>query len=329
MRMVDAQSLIYSPLCSWVYSYPRIYFNRDLLAEGEPFKIIAYTPDYSQQQSAAFDSDLLLNIYSLSKNGEAKDLVHEGISLKRLNQSHHALAISTGLEETLTLGPYVAQIVSTRYSEIIGVHRFYVATRDEYQQIWKYTFGEQWDKPIYWDQMERGQGEELLQGLRVDRLLEVLPNDFEWNARSIYQFLGHLITTFMSSGHGSLPFEVVCEPKQRLEEIPHVDLTKLIWLLNVIGPVLTDTFFLSARNRISVSTDSSGVYIDIYEERPAANYKWSEITIRKEETDIDNSQPALFDVIKETVGSDLDYKVYRESDRFVNIGMLSEGLYSR
>ena len=323
MRMNYAQSLICTPLCSWVYAFPRIYFNKDVLAQGERFKILAYTPVSVQQA----DGDLFINISKLNQNGELTSRVFSGVDLKRISRTRCALAVNTGRQELLEEGPYIAQVVSRRQEELWGEHRFYVAHLDEYRKIWKYTFGDEWDKPIYWDHMEKGQGEELLRGLSLKSLLSVLPKDFEWGPRSISQFLGHLVTAFMADGHRGLPFGVMCESKPSVEQLPHVDLTKLIWLLNATGPVLRDIFFLSGGNRISIRTSRSGVYIDISEEFPATKYQWAELSIGNKNDQSDETQPAFFDVIRETVGQEFNYKLYCESSHHVHLGVFAERQY--
>ena len=156
-------------------------------------------------------------------------------------------------ERLAEAGSYVAQVRASRgqgeVPEVLDERVVYVLDKDDYDVCWRRLFGETWDEPVLCDSTDEAQGEELVRGLAGDALFEPPLDEVAWDGRSIHRHLGAIVAACMVEDLGPLPFEVwrnldvrTYTPPQRL---PHVDLTKLTWLLRVLAPAWADACFFS------------------------------------------------------------------------------------
>lgn len=185
---------------------------------------------------------------------------------------------------------------------ILAKHSFEVFEPNVYSERLENLFGEVWDEPIYLDNLEPDQAEELLLGLPIDDLLSILPENTALDNRTICHLFGPIITAFMTSAMGPLPFQVDHRVDVDEQKLPHIDLIKLIWLLNVLAPVWADMMFFSSRNIVSVYVrdDDMSIYI---EARDTSLYPAS-LDI-KETSEV----PSLFRIVNENIKKDLDCRL--------------------
>lgn len=216
MKGFRTDSLVYHHDCSWVVEQSKVYFNRDLLCEGEPLKVIWREPLHSRTDHKR---DFLLRVFNLDDEGERANKVLEDRLVLDSWWPGFIQIVGTGKEELLKEGAYIAQVFRTEGGSgeggaIYQEHQFQVINRDEYWEQWRDLFGEEWDDPIFWDEMdgiqregiaskdtsgqkekivsrrESALGEELMRGLPVQDILAVLPEDVVWDAETILQLLG-------------------------------------------------------------------------------------------------------------------------------------------
>jgi hypothetical protein len=234
--------------------------------------------------------------------------------------------VGTGAEGPLREGAYVAQVLpsersSDEESDIYDEHQFQVVGRDEYRDQWRDLFGEEWDDPIFWDELETGQGAEvtqgeelefglgevLMRGLPVQNILSSLPEEVVWDAQTILQLLGPTMSAFMSDERGRLPFYTTFS-LDRSSVIPHIDLTKVMWLLSVIGPACRDTGFTAYRSHIAVSTDRETLSLLMsYDDR--RRYPYPEgLLFNAEKLQEAEAAPEIFRIVEEVAGRHFGFK---------------------
>lgn len=142
--------------------------------------------------------------------------------------------IGTGPEEPLREGAYVAEVLPSELPSDEGVdsdegHQFQVVGRDEYWEQCRDLFGEEWDEPIFWDEIrarrvaegeqgeesETAQGDEVMRGLPIQGILSALPEEVVWDAETILQLLGPTMSAFVADEEGAYLFT----PLSRLLEL--------------------------------------------------------------------------------------------------------------
>jgi hypothetical protein len=325
MKRFRPESLVYHPECAWIVERPQVHFNKVLFCEGEPLKVLWRPPRFSWID---LRESLLLRVSNLDEEGELADTVLE----KKLVADHWwpglLQMVGTGPEEPLREGAYVAQVLpsersSDEESDIYDEHQFQVVGRDEYWEQWRELFGEEWDDPIFWDEMkarpeagiaqeeelEPEQGEELMRGLPVQGILSALPEEVVWDAETILQLLGPTMSAFMSDERGRLPFYTTFSLDPSSRSIPHIDLTKVMWLLSVIGPACRDLGFIAVRSHISVTTNEETLYLRISYDN-LRRYPYPEgLLLNTEKLEATDAAPEIFRVVEETAGKYFQFKL--------------------
>lgn len=300
MDSVDQRSLSYSPQCSWFADEPSIYFNTDTLCHGEQLKVLLSVPKTWQElrnklyEELVHDEAIKLDIVSLEQ--EEPEVT---VPLRILYEDHTRrydpdpliATLNTGVERLLP-GSYVAQVASyaEQQREVLGEHRFHVLGVDQYDEFWRELFGETWDDPIYWDSMETDQAAELAQRLPMDALPEHLSEEITKDGQSTYQFLGPIITACMISDLGHLPFKVTYPKISPIPSLPHVDLTKLMWLLRVLAPTWADAAFFSPELELGY---------EIWNETAIKVNLWYESV---DYSGADHEVPRLYELVEEALG---------------------------
>ena len=258
MKYPVQESVFYSPLCGWIADRREVHFNNDILCEGEPLKVIATTKGRNP-----FYSTLVLRIYILDEDEER----HEIAERKLVSGSQlfaFVQVVGTGAEEFLKPGAYIAEVLDPEDAIRSRVeHRFQVVERDTYYNELRELFGDEWDEPIYWNQMNGQQAEELMRGLPLDHLLFSLPVDFEWNADTILPMIGPVAVCLMADHWGRLPGLIDFSLPRETSERPHLDLTKVIWTLNIMSASLRDFIFGMPWIHVSVAVNSERLEIDL------------------------------------------------------------------
>src|SRR5882724_8808477 len=136
-------------------------------------------------------------------------------------------------------------------------HRFVVLADDHYEDYWRSLYGGDWDSPIYFDNITEIQVEDLLNGLPLGRLWNGLSEPIRLNAETLYKLIGLVAATFIGNEVPFVGYWIHYEPWT--SDVPKVDLTKLIWVLHALSPVLANWAFLSNRIRIGVTCNAKGL----------------------------------------------------------------------
>jgi hypothetical protein len=237
MPVFDVNTLVYDPDCLWESVAPRVYFNHEVICQGEPFKVRVYL---DKQHLAAQDAAISLII--LDAHDESEDEKRPAQALKHSEEFAGNWHLKVDL---LPPGTYLARVELDK--EILGENLFQVLTKEEYEKYWMILFGTQWDEAIYWDWADAKNCMELLQGWPVARLLSALPRHARLDGRALYSLLGPITTMFMSLESGSLPYRVRYSSRDEQKgALPHTDLTRLFWFLSISGPLLNDLAFFAS-----------------------------------------------------------------------------------
>lgn len=325
MKRFRPESLIYHPECAWVVKRPEVHFNKGLFCEGESLKVIWRSLRFSRRYP---DEPLLLRVSSLDEEGEQVATVLEGKLVPDHWWPRLIQIVGTGPEEPLGEGAYVAQILPAERSSHEGndtydEHQFQVVDRDEYWEQWRELFGEEWDDPIFWDEMmasreaendqgeelEFAQGEELMRGLPVQGILSALPEEVVWNAETILQLLGPTMSAFMADERGRLPFYTTFSLDRSSRTIPHIDLTKVIWLFSVIGPACRDLGFTAYQSHISVASNGETLYLRISYDNLRRHPYPQGLLVKNEQLGMTDFVPEIFRVVEETAGRHFKFKL--------------------
>lgn len=273
MQPDNFESLVYTPECSWHSWGPRVFFSSGLLCRGEPFKAFV-----------SFDSPFEYGRYSygpllLQILGVDGEMVYEKEIASGAPSFSWSSSITFSLDttENLRAGSYVAlvsspwprgwpdvEVMERRVSLgpmigltglerrvggrlMLGVYEFHVLEREDYLAHWTEMFGETWGEPVYWDSLGEGRAEELVAGLPVGGLLDALPEDFEINARSLGGLVGPVALALAANEGVGLPCVAEFPFFWETSRPPHIDLTKLFWLLNALAPAVLNAALFSRR----------------------------------------------------------------------------------
>lgn len=261
------EMMTYDPRFSWVSNTPLAYFNKHTLAVGEQFKVLVRYPQW-------WHGPPYLSISTTEANGEhilTKELTpatfigHSELIPGHFFSDYYGTVVNT--TDELRTGSYVAQVlVPGRGREIsrVGVkHLFEVHETDFYTARLQEMMGEAWDEPVYLDNLERAATEDLLLSLPTDDFFSFLPESTVLDNRTICHLLGPLVTTFMHSAIGPLPFPVDYRVSVDENRLPHIDLIKLIWLLNAVAPAWADMMFFSGACIVWSRVDDKGMSVGI------------------------------------------------------------------
>jgi hypothetical protein len=155
-------------------------------------------------------------------------------------------------------------IIGAKHSFEVHEPHFYTARLQE-------MMGDAWDEPVYIDNLESEGTEDFLLSLPADEFLSFLPESTVLDNRTLCHLLGPLVTIFMQYAMGPLPFPVDYRVWVDENRLPHIDLVKLIWLLNAIAPAWADMMFFSGAcivwSRVDDQSMSLGIqgYPDLFQ----------------------------------------------------------------
>jgi hypothetical protein len=185
-----------------------------------------------------------------------------------------------------------------------GEHRFFVLADDHYQDYWRSLYGGDWDPPFYFDNITEIEVGDLLNGLPLDRLWTRLSDPILLNAETLYKLVGLMVATFVENEVPFLRFSVRYEPWTG--ELPRVDLTKLIWVLSALSPVLANWAFLSDEIRVGVNCNEAGL---------SFQFETSPIEILHESAHSDEriyQLPRLTEIINESIEGFIKIQISKE-----------------
>lgn len=320
-----SESLVYHPECGWVVERPQAHFNKELLCAGEPLKVL-WRPTrfvWRDYQKVPF-----LRISSLNEEGELSETVLEKELVSGPWWWGLMQMVGTGPEEPLREGAYLAEVLPSErpFDEEVDSyegHQFQILGRDEYWEQWSDLFGEEWDEPIFWDEItarrvaegemveesESLQGQELMRGLPIQGILSALPEEVIWDAETILQLLGPTMSAFMTDEKGRIPFYTSFLLNRTSTTIPHIDLTKVLWLLSVLGPACRDLGFGAYQSHIFVATDGETLDLRIrYDNPPPYDYPKG-LLLNTEQLEVADATPEIFRVVEATAGKHFPFKL--------------------
>jgi nucleotide-binding universal stress UspA family protein len=237
---------------------PRVYFSKDILSRGESLKVLHSAPLMNLDEGQLAPT---LSIFPSEGYQDAaileepltpqEDLLHYP-PFEQMPLGHLPLTTRIRTQE-LSPGVYVARVRSMRREDgdvMTDEHTFEVLEPNEYYTLWRKLFGDTWDTPLYWDDLDASKATELLDGIPIEYLPDALFEEVNWDSETIYQFLGPIATACMISDVGTLPFKVVYGRLHPTSSLPSIDLTKLIWLLRVLAPTWAEAAFFSPQLKL-------------------------------------------------------------------------------
>jgi hypothetical protein len=230
---------------------PMAFFSSSVVCAGETLKVVVPTYgrwDATHPTLSVIDSD--------KKGVEAAAF--------RLDERHQRYSTAV----TLRPGQYQARVAAGRSDtgqHLMGEHEFVVLDRPQFDRFWRDVFSGPWDEPLRWNQRFEPSFLELLDvaGLRADAILGE-PHAAASHAADDYAlFLFALVRAQLASETTDLPFNVY-GPSIHLPDraIPNgLDLTKLVWLLGVVGPCWSEWAFFAESVGIGFSWEQEALTI--------------------------------------------------------------------
>lgn len=307
-----------------------IHFNKELLCVGEAAKVVVSklrpTGDY--------------RIVAKLETPEGPLLTSPEITI--LEQAHvDFINIETNV---LDPGPYIIRIyfapsqyqgraeVPERYT--IADHEFQLLPFDQYEVACQELFGGDWDEPMYSDSQDWRQLSEFfaifnarttdddlkhIKNIRAKPAAEETGGDYSWSRDSWVENT--------SSGLLLKSIKQVVEDAMQVETrrpfyfyyslsatgVPHVDLTKYVWLLNVLASTWTDIFFFSPSVRLDINASEESFELTVYS-TPDAQFE-----IPEAHWLIPSEEPPLFQVVRNTIGTGLNCQLSYDADSGVNL----------
>lgn len=299
------EMMTYDPRFSWVSNTPLAYFNKHTLAVGEQFKVLVRYPQW-------WYGPPYLSISTAGENGEqvlTKELTpsafvgHSQSVPGHFYSDYYGTVVNT--TDELRSGPYVAQVLvpgRDRTISLVGTkHSFEVYEPDFYTERLQEMMGDAWDEPVYLDNLEREETEDLLLSLPTDEFLSFLPESIVLDNRTICHLLGPIVTTFMQSAMGPLPFPVDYRVSVDENRLPHIDLNKLIWVLNAIAPAWADMMFFSGACIVWSSVDDQGMSVGIQ--------GYPDLFQRHFETQAQAEFPPLLATVSNNIRNEMNYDI--------------------
>lgn len=296
------EMMSYDPRFSWVNNTPLAYFNKHTLAVGEQLKVLVrypqwwYGPPYLSISTAGANGEQILT----KELTPATFMGHSKVIPGHFYSDYYGTVVNT--TDELRRGPYVAQVLvpgRDREISLVGTkHLFEVYEPDFYTERLQEMMGDVWDEPVYLDNLEREGTEDLLLSLPADEFLSFLPESTVLDNRTICHLFGPLVTAFMQSAMGPLPFPVDYRVYVDDNRLPHIDLIKLIWLLNAVAPAWADMMFFSGACIVWSRVDDQGMAVGIQ--------GYPDLFQRRFETPEQGKFPPLLTTVTNNIRNEID-----------------------
>jgi hypothetical protein len=135
------------------------------------------------------------------------------------------------------------------------------------------------------------------------------PQSYE---NSLVERIEDLLRSSMSGDGNSYPFSM--DVHKMAEHTPHVDLTKLLWLTNVLGSTLADVMFFCGNVQLTVSTKQDSISLELTPSNPEGENR---ILMPKRE-------PPIFQVIRETILGSLNLNLTYAESNGVNLSIQAD-----
>lgn len=287
----------------------RVFFNQRVFCSKDFLKARAFLTGAELQKPT-----FTISIENGHEDGPGREIISTHMDMIRgwnrpylySEQCFHNFPISE-----LDPGEYVLR-VSLGHSDTgsnentlsAAEHRFFVLSDDHYEDYWRSLYGGDWDSPIYFDNITEIEVADLLNGLPLDGLWTRLSDPVQLNAETLYKLIGLMTAAFIDNEVPFLRYSIRYEPWTRA--LPQVDLTKLIWSLHAVSPVLANWAFLSDRIRLQVTCNADGLSFR-FETAPI------EIAPESEYSDERIYQlPRLTEIINESIDDIFEIEISKE-----------------
>jgi hypothetical protein len=324
----------------------RVYFNKPALCKGEAFKVVVTTePRYNSRQFVLRLFSLTENgierlltesalMGSSGEDGERisffQDVETADINFAAGDYTARVYAPIPELRDQ-GLEPF-----------LIGEHSFRVIEYDNYIFRLQEMCGDDWDEPVYLDTTEIDQ----LNHLFIGWMLEPLSDEELSRRERIRAFKGEdmspgfLSTMSRTEQHmwltssmrldsyagdvmerieqmlrramgetrnSQLPFLVGANSLE-VSGLPHVDLTKLFWIINALGSTLADLMFFCKGVIFSITTKHDTISLDL---RPSDDIA----------PVLPSKEPPIFQVVREAVLGSLNFDLIYDESNGVNLSI--------
>ena len=312
------------------------YFNKEVLCIGEPLKIVI------APWRPSFEYEILLRIETSDGHlvTPTETLLFEEPT--PFLQGRHRTLINIQTSQ-LEPGLYiikvyvvpkgkVAEEISEEYA--IAGHVFQLLALDQYGEYFQEVFGEEWDEPVYSDSRELKQlndffvsyNEEGITQEHVDsierrraaRESERAQGRASWSADSwkYDSFEGMVLSRIVEVIDAAMKSEVqppfVVYHSVEVSGLPHVNLTKYLWLLNVLGSTWTDLFFFS-QSVVRFDINASEASIDL------TIFPWHITEKESPQWLTAPSEPPLFHVVRNTIQAGLNCELSYDANKGVTL----------
>ena len=307
------------------------YFNKEVLCVGEPAKIVV------APMRTIVDYEILLKI----ETPEGPILNRpETFLLEERDRGRRLISIAT---DSFKSGLYfirvyvvpakyrVAEVIPEEYA--IAGHAFQILGLDQYEQYLQELFGEGWDEPVYCDSKEWNQLSEFFvsydasaitdftikhiqdRQMRLDserRRDTYSRYDDSWKYDSLDGLvLSRIVEVIDAAMQFEVPLPFLEYHNVEVTGLPHVNLTKYIWLLNVLGSTWTDLFFFSQLVRFDINASEESIDLTVssslytVEEPP----EWLTPSL----------EPPLFHVVRKTIQAGLNCELSYDANKGVTL----------
>ena len=290
---------VYEPQMLPMLRRPRLYINNGLFCKGELLKILVRVPEERK--------GLRIRIFPEQQELE-KVKGFELMSDPPYSTRQFSIFDTSN---TQSVGSYVVQLgpskpgTNAEITEVLAEHRFHVLTPEQYKKYWRSLFGDVWDERIYWDTLKPPQGKDLIRGRVEDNLFAMLGREVELGGEALYRFLGPITTICMASEMEYLPFSIDCVYAPLPARLPHIDLTKLMWLLNTLTSSWADMAFFANSTKLSIGVIENELRLSFEADTTQPPYtKYEKL----------RDTPRLFDIVKESA-EDIPCEINRDKGK--------------
>ena len=312
------------------------YFNKEVLCVGEFLKIVIseWRPIVDYKISLKIETTdghlltppetLLLEEPDLLP-GRVRRLI--GIQTSQLEPGLYIIKVYVAPPKY-----EVAEEIAEEYA--IAGHVFQLLALDQYDQCFQELFGEDWDDPMYSDSREWKQLNDFFASYNVSGITQDNVEYIEtkraaresgrergvaswssdsWKYDSIEGLILSRIVEVIDAAMGSavrLPFSVYHNVE--VTGLPHVNLTKYVWLLNVLGSTWTDLFFFSPLVRFDINASEDSIDLTIFSWRLTEEDEGPQWLTPPHE-------PPLFHVVRNTIQAGLNCELRYDAYKGVTL----------
>lgn len=289
---VETNSIVYSPPHLSYPSDAYAYINKQIFYQAEVIKALVYLPKLEPVPILRILDDDGKNVKQEAMTGTS-------------SEGYYVALVPC---DKLQVGRYAIQIVRRRQSEeLLWQHSFTLLSAANYQRFCLDLFGDSgWDWAVFWDTASPAELGRVLAGIQLDALNTIVPERSHLNGRALYQVLGPLITILMTKDMQLLPFSIgySCHP---IRSLPHIDLTKVLWVLINLAPCWADVCFFYRNVKLIYGVHENELFISFVLAEPFVEaFRYDPFTFRFLN---DNYPNILSELVSDLASDHLLYKM--------------------